>query len=195
MPVWTQNAIGSLQGLAGLACVRGLGLSVKLNPRQSSRVRAWHLAFEQHGAMRCASCGSLLEPVEHGAVEEILKPGEKAEEAIGSLQFRGWRCSHCAPKELHLRVYESPSNAFARCPHCQELTVKRDEPYLIYNLTTPGHDLRITNSHCVNCNYTNHEEECVQTWLASDRSSSGSGSSGDGFSGGSSGGGGAGGDW
>lgn len=196
MARWAQNTLASLQGLAGLAFVHGLGQSVKLKPRQSSRVRTWHLAFERLGSLRCAACGSLLEPVDHGAVEELLKPSEKAAESIGSLEFRGWRCSKCAPEEMHLRVYESTSDSFAFCPHCHELTVQKDDPYIIPEPTLSGRNLRITNSHCVNCDYANQEKEFVQSWIASDGSSGGGSSSSDGgFSGGSSGGGGAGGDW
>lgn len=193
---WVPHLTEALQGFAGVVFVRGLGQSVKLNPRQSSRVRMWHLRFETGGSMRCATCGDILEPVDPATVASILKPSEKAAEGLGSLEFRGWRCRRCAPEAMHLRVYESPSNVFALCPHCQELTVQNDTPYVIPNPTPPGRDLRITNSHCVACDYTNQVKEFVQPWIVIEGSSSGgSDSSGGGFSGGSSGGGGAGGDW
>lgn len=198
-PDASNNLAAFLQGLTGLAFVRGLGQSVKLDPGQSSRQKAWHMKFESVGVMRCAECGGLLEPVEDDAVDRMLKPNEKAAVALGSLQFRGWRCRRCAPEAIHLRGYESTSKSFERCPICKELTVISEAPYVIPNTSTPGPDWRITNSHCVNCDYTNQKKEFVHDWIVSnDNNSDGGGSSsssGGDFSGGSSGGGGAGGDW
>jgi len=200
-PNFSNNLLTSLQGLAGLVFVRGLGQSVKLNPRQSSRVNAWHLAFETGRSMRCASCGETLQPVDHASVETLLKPSQKAAESLGSLQCRGWRCGHCAPEAMHLRVYEFSSKQFAWCPHCQELTVKKEDPYIIREPSSPGRDLRVTNYQCVNCNYTNQVKELCPSWIAAGGSTWGGSSSSDGgggggdFSGGSSGGGGSGGDW
>lgn len=195
----SSNLATSLQGLTGLVLVRGLGQSIKLFPRQSSRAKAWHLSFETAGAMRCAVCGGTLEPVDDDAVERILKPSEKAAVGLGSLQVRGWRCGSCAPETMHLRGYESTSKRFARCPNCQELTVTREDPYVIPNTSFLGPDWQITNSRCVNCDYTNQTKEPARSLIGSDDNSSDSGgfslSSGTDFSGGSSGGGGAGGDW
>lgn len=201
-PHLSHNLAAGLQTLAGLALVRGLGKSVKLHPRQSSREKAWHLRFETAGAMHCAVCGGALEPVEDDAVERIINPNEKAAVALGSLQFRGWRCRRCAPEAMHLRGYESTSKTIERCPKCQELTVISEAPYVIPSTSPPGPDLLITRSHCVSCDYTPQERlELRQAWNGIDvyirgwgglRSGSGSGSD---FGGGSSGGGGAGGSW
>lgn len=199
VPDVRDNLAEYLQGLAGLACVRGLGQSVKLHPGQSSREKAWHLKFETVGVMRCSACGEALEPVRDDDVERNLKPTEKAAVALGSLQFRGWRCHRCAPEVFHLRGYESTSKRFEHCPICQELTVISEAPYVIPNTNPPGPNLRITNSHCVNCDYTNQQRDSIDTWIVSDDNNSDGGgsssSSGGDFGGGSSGGGGAGGDW
>ena len=193
------NGVYNLMALAGWVFVRGLGQSVKLNPSQSSRVNSWRLRFETDGTMRCATCGDMLNLVDHGAMEAILKPSQQAAATLGSLQFRGWRCRHCAPETMHLRGYKSMSSSFDFCPRCQELTVVKDSPHVICDPSSQGRDLRVTYSHCVNCDYTNRRREFVPYWLGSDSSgggeSSGGGSSGGGFSGGSSGGGGAGGNW
>jgi uncharacterized protein len=198
LPCFFFNSVGnlaaSIQGLSGLVLVRGLGQSVKLLPRQSSRKKVWHMRFETIGAMRCAVCGGALEPVEDEAVERSLSPNEKAAVALGSLQFRGWRCRRCAPEAMHLRGYESTSTSFEHCPFCKELTVIIEAPYIIPNTNPPGPDLRITDSHCVNCDYVNQNKEFVRNWIVSDGDNSfGGGSSSS--SGGSSGGGGAGGNW
>ncbi len=193
------NGVYNLMALAGWVFVRGLGQSVKLNPSQSSRVNSWRLRFETDGTMRCATCGEMLNLVDHGAMEAILKPSQQAAATLGSLKFRGWRCRHCAPETMHLRGYKSMSSSFDFCPRCQELTVVKDPPYVISNPSSQGRDVRATYSHCVNCDYTNRQRQFVPYWLGSDSSgggeSSGGGSSGGGFSGGSSGGGGAGGNW
>ena len=197
------NCIGTLaaylQGLAGLVFIRGLGQSVKLLPRQSSRKKVWRLRFETIGAMRCAVCGGSLEPVEDDAVERSLSPTEKGAVELGSLHIRGWRCRRCAPETMHLRGYESASKRFGHCPICREITVIHETPYVIPNTNPPGPDLRVTNSHCVMCDYTHQNKQLIQNWTVSDNNNSdsgGSSSSGGGhFSGGSSGGGGAGGNW
>jgi uncharacterized protein len=188
------NGGNNLLALAGWVLVRGLGRSVKLNPSQSSRVNSWRLRFETDGTMRCSTCGEMLDLVDHGVMEAVLKPSQQAAATLGSLQFRGWRCRRCAPETMHLRGYKSMSSSFDFCPHCQELTVVKDRPYVICNPSSSGRDLRVTYSHCVNCDYTNRRQEFVPYWLGSD-SSGGGESSGGGFSGGSSGGGGAGGNW
>ena len=77
-PEFCNNLVASLQGLVGLVAVRGLGQSVKLQPRQSSRDKAWNLRFETIGSMRCAVCGGRLEPVASDAVEQTLRPNEKS---------------------------------------------------------------------------------------------------------------------
>jgi len=194
------NGVYNLLALAGWVFVRGLGQSVKLNPFQSSRVNSWRLRFETDGAMRCTTCGEVLDLVDHGAMEAILKPSQKAAATLGSLQFRGWRCRRCAPETMHLRDYKSMSSSFDLCPHCQELTVVKEPPYVTCNPLFLGRDLRFTDSYCVNCDYTNRRQEFVPYWK-SFVSSSGGGSSeggsgcGSSDSGGSSGGGGAGGNW
>lgn len=192
----------NLSGIVGWILVRGLGQSVKLTPRQSSRKYASHLRFETVGVMRCATCGGVLEPVDDQAVQHLLKPTEKAAAALGSLQFRGWRCSRCAPAAMHLRGYESTSPNFDYCPNCHELTVINEDPYIIPSTLPPGPDLRIFNKYCVNGNYHNQQTKVVQTsavgsaWAASNMDCGGGGFDGGGdFGGGSSGGGGAGGDW
>lgn len=197
-----QMVLAPWVGLWGLVVVRGLGQSIKLNPRQSSRVGDWRWRFETVGALRCAACGALLEAVEPAAVEEILKPTEKAAAALGSVRFRGWRCRRCAPQQMHLRGYESLSDRFELCPQCQERTVLKDAPYTIANPTPPGADLQITNLHCVHCDYNEQlrqEVEAIPVALedSPDHASRSSGgfSDGGGFSGGESGGGGAGGNW
>jgi uncharacterized protein len=195
------NGVYNLMALAGWVFVRGLGQSVKLNPSQSSRVNSWRLRFETDGAMRCAICGEVLDLVDNGAMEAILKPSQKAAATLGSLQFRGWRCRRCAPETMHLRNYKSMSSSFDFCPHCQELTVVKEPPYVTRNPSFLGRDLRFTNSHCVNCDYTNRRQEFIPYWKGFVSSSSGGGSSdagssgGSSDSGGSSGGGGAGGSW
>ena len=195
-----KNGVSSLLALAGLVFLRGLGQSVKLNPSQSSRVNSWRLRFETDGSMRCATCGEMLDQVDNGAMEAILKPSQKAAATLGSLQFRGWRCRRCAPETMHLRVYKSMSSSFDLCPHCQELTVVKDPPYLTCNPSPLGRELRVTNSHCVNCDYTNRRQEFVPSWwgyasISGGGSSDGEFSGGSSDSGGSSGGGGAGGNW
>lgn len=189
---WAQDDLTRLKALVGVAFVRGLGQSVKLQPTQSSRVQLWHLFFETAGSMRCARCGDLLDPVEQKTVEGMLQPQQKAAETLGSLQFRGWRCRRCAPQQWHLRGYESPSYRFDRCPHCQERTVLKEAPYVVRNPIPP--DVRITNSRCVHCDYNAQVKKIETPWLQLG-SSDGEGSSGDGFGGGSSDGGGAGGSW
>ncbi|MFN6133049.1 MAG: TPM domain-containing protein, partial [Synechococcaceae cyanobacterium] len=204
-PEFCKNLVASLQGLVGLVAVRGLGQSVKLQPRQSSRVKAWNLRFETIGSMRCAVCGGRLEPVASDAVEQTLRPNEKIGLAIGSLQFRGWRCNQCAPEAMHLRIYESTSNKFEYCPTCHELAFIKGDPYFVPSNSPDGPGLLILTRYCVNCGYSTEDRRLVppgggssgdgSDWGGS-ASGGGSGYSGGGdFGGGSSGGGGAGGDW
>lgn len=194
------NGGNNLLALAGWVFVRGLGQSVKLNPSQSSRVNSWRLCFETSGTMRCSTCGEILDLVDHGAMEAILKPSQQAATTLGSLQFRGWRCRRCAPETMHLRGYKAMFSSFGYCPHCQELTVVKDPPYVIRNPSSLGRDLRVTYSHCVNCDYTNRRQDFVPYWqgyvtISGGGSSDGGFSSDSSDSGGSSGGGGAGGNW
>lgn len=186
----------SLKSLTGLAIVLGLRQSIRLDPRQRSRVGAWRLVFERSGSMRCAKCGATLEAVERSEVIQNLNTQERAAEQLGSLQCRGWRCCHCAPEQMHLRCYASSASRFGFCPDCQELTMVKEIPYATPDPSHPGSDLRITTAHCVICNHTSQELETVQAWDGSNGDhGSNSDSGGGGFSGGSSGGGGAGGSW
>jgi uncharacterized membrane protein YgcG len=101
---------------------------------------------------------------------------------------------------MHLRGYKAMFSSFGYCPHCQELTVVKDPPYVIRNPSSLGRDLRVTYSHCVNCDYTNRQQDFVPYWqgyvtISGGGSSDGGFSSDSSDSGGSSGGGGAGGNW
>jgi uncharacterized protein len=193
-PEFNNHLATSVQGLIGLLVMRGLGRSVKLEPRQSSRVKAWHLKFETVGSMRCAVCGGRLEPVASDAVEHTLKPNELTGLAIGSLQFRGWRCNQCAPEEMHLRVYESTSRKFDHCPKCHELAFIEGDRHFTPGNSPNAPGLLFLTHQCMNCDYATEDRQFVPAGGGSS-GWGGSDSGGGGFGGGSSGGGGAGGDW
>jgi uncharacterized protein len=197
-PEFNNHLATSVQGLIGLLVMRGLGRSVKLEPRQSSRVKAWHLRFETVGSMRCAVCGGRLEPVATDAVEHTLKPNELTGLAIGSLQFRGWRCNQCAPEEMHLRVYESTSRKFDHCPKCHELAFIEGDRHFTPGNSPNAPGLLFLTHQCMNCDYATEDRQLVPPGGVSSGDGSdwgGSASGGGDFGGGSSGGGGAGGDW
>ena len=169
---------------------------------------AWLLARLIKGTKpRCESCAREMALLTEQEEDPFLESGQKLEEAMGSVDYRVWRCSGCAQTRIipHKRWF----SGVEKCPGCQHQTVKRTTRILLGRLQQQRQQLILRD--CENCGF--HDERTVTLHLApttdhltasgfaSSSSFSDSGSSFDSSSssssdsGGSSSGGGASGDW
>ncbi|MDJ0798108.1 MAG: TPM domain-containing protein [Calothrix sp. MO_167.B12] len=147
----------------------------------------------------CSQCKQPMEKVEDVAIESYLSEAEKVAASIGSINFEAWRCPKCSLKlndgAFHLIGWISPSPDFQRCPHCQELTVKRTLKTLV--VPTQNFDgTRLIIDQCQLCDYHKEKEKTVpplpsltpasRSSYSSSGWSSGGGIGGGGFGGGGS---------
>ncbi|MUL35470.1 TPM domain-containing protein [Gloeocapsopsis dulcis] len=152
----------------------------------------------------CADCQQPMEQVEDSTVQPYLSKPEVVAQNLGSVKFQGWKCPSCSQKQtgdgFHLVAQESHFSGFRQCPHCQELTITRNEKTVI-SPTQYSSGRRLITDECHSCSYYRQQEEIIPPLpppppppppSSSWGSSGGSGGS---FDGGSSGGGGAGGSW
>ena len=155
----------------------------------------------------CAKCQQPMEKVSDISLTEIQKVTKK----IGSVSYRGYKCSTCT-NELQpysLLAYVSSSSRYQECPECQDFTIIRTAETLEQpTYTSKGKRLVRDTCHCCNDvqektetlpklrrGQSNNSRRSTIYYGGSAGGSSYGGSSGGGFGGGSSGGGGAGGGW
>ncbi|PIG91760.1 TPM domain-containing protein [Gloeocapsopsis sp. IPPAS B-1203] len=153
----------------------------------------------------CGDCQQPMQQVDHAIVQSYLSPPETTAQKLGSVKFQAWKCPRCSQKKtgngFHLIAQESRSSKFRHCPHCQELTITRNEK-IVRSPTQYSSGMRLITDECHSCSYYRQQEEIIpplpppppppppsSSW--GDSGGSGGGS----FDGGSSGGGGAGGSW
>ena len=157
------------------------------------------------GKPRCASCAREMVLLTEQEEDPFLESGQKLEEAMGSVDYRVWRCQGCAQTRIipHKRWF----SGVEQCPGCQHRTVKRTTRMLLGHLQQQRQQLILRD--CSHCGF--HDERTVTLPQASPTdhltassfaSSSSFSDSGSGFSsssssdsGGSSSGGGASGSW
>jgi uncharacterized protein len=166
--------------------------------------------------IHCAKC---RQPMTRASNIQLSKPQQVAQR-LGSVNFRGYKCSSCSDlKSYSLISYISSSSRYRVCPECNELTVTRTETTL-KKATRKSKGKLLISDRCYCCDYCqektidiprlrppsnrgggsggNRSSDYYFGGMAggySSSDSSSSGSSGGNFGGGSSDGGGAGGSW
>lgn len=190
-----QDFLHLLQGFITHKC---LHQPIYLEPEGISRTEYSHKCFENTKVLRCTDCGQPLHQVEPLLVRERLTPSQQVAQVLGNANYSGWQCLNCSPKGIHIRAYEKTSDELIRCPNCNELTVVKYEPEIVYKPMFFMSGLLKTNYKCQSCSYTHEirtETRSAVGFVGGDSfggSDSGGGGS---FGGGDSGGGGAGGSW
>ncbi len=184
--------------LQGFIMHKCLHQPIYLEPEGISRTEYSHKCFENSKVLRCTDCGQPLHQVEPLLVKESLTPAQQVAQVLGNANYSGWQCLNCSPKGIHIRAYEKTFDELIRCPNCNELTVVKYEPEIVYKpmFFMPG--LVKTNYKCQSCSYTHEIRTETRPAISFDGGDSfgGSDSGGGGsFGGGDSGGGGAGGSW
>lgn len=148
----------------------------------------------------CAKCKQPMEKVNEISLSEVQKVAKK----IGSVSYRGYKCTNCNHdlQPYSLIAYVSSSSRYQKCPECDDFTIIRTEETLEEPTTnTKGKNLIIDTCHC--CNYSQEKTEIIPTLRRNDTKNRyvdrtgllGVGFYGGGHGGGYSGGGGAGGGW
>ncbi|MUG99587.1 TPM domain-containing protein [Scytonema sp. UIC 10036] len=191
--------------IGGISIVLIGGTVYLARPRKISIKPEGHTRISQGNYIfLCADCQQLMEKVDETTLASHLSNSEKTGQNLGSVRFEGWKCPNCSQKltnsGYHIVAQESHSSRFRKCPHCQELTVRRTEK-TITPATEYTSGCQLITDECLCCSYHHEQEKVIprlppsfsSSW-GSDSSSSGGGG-GSSFGGGSSGGGGAGGDW
>ncbi|WP_088889519.1 TPM domain-containing protein [Leptolyngbya ohadii] len=159
---WFKVAIVVIGGALGISGGMGWFLfrrSIALTPDGISRVPSWQQWFENSRVLHCKNCGQRLQPAPLASIESRLTPAQKGAEAIGSAEFMGWCCPQCGANKIHLRVYESLSPKFKRCPDCQELTVLLQDSEIIQQPTLLQPGLLRKTYECRCCGYLDEVEQ------------------------------------
>jgi uncharacterized protein len=143
-------------------------------------VRAWW----RRRPRKCDRCAAQMVRLDESSDDAHLKPAEKIEERLGSVDYDLWSCTGCA-NVLKLR-YGTFFTRYAKCPKCSAVT-KRAEQTTLQAPTYDASGLARIDEHCEHCGYQNSYQK---TLPRKTRSSSSSG-----FGGGSSSGRGASGRW
>ena len=159
----------------------------------------------------CAKCKQPMEKVDNIKLNQVQQVAKK----IGSVSYRGYKCSDCSNplQPYSLLAYTSNSSRYQKCPYCEEFTVTRTEEILEQSSYTDEGKSMVKDvcHYCENIwetteviprkrrhTDTNNGSNSSSSYYGGGYSSGGGfggGSSGGGFGGGSSGGGGAGGGW
>ncbi|PPS45759.1 YgcG family protein [Chroococcidiopsis sp. TS-821] len=146
----------------------------------------------------CANCQQPMAKVDKQRIQFYLSQPAVTAQKLGSVKFEGWQCLSCTQKQtgdkFHLVAQESRSSRFQQCPHCQELTVTRQQR-TIQSPTEYSSGRQLITDQCHCCSYRYQYEEIIPPLPPSSSSSDSYSSSDNNFGGGSSGGGGAGGSW
>ena len=167
--------------------------------------------------IHCASCHKPMQRTQFIDLTQAQLIAKK----LGGVSYRGYECPQCNQKNAKscsIVAYFSPSDRFAECPNCKELTVKVSGE-VIEEATKESKGKFLTKKTCHCCDYQTEIIKSVpritpkfvgnKGYLNNGNPShhyynnasnygggyGGGGSSGGGFGGGSSGGGGAGGGW
>jgi len=86
---------------------------------------AWLVARLIKGTKpRCERCGRDMALLTEQEEDPFLQSGQKLEEAMGSVDYRVWKCSGCAQTRIipHKRWF----SGVEQCPGCQHRTIKRN---------------------------------------------------------------------
>lgn len=197
--------------VAGLIATRPKSRKVFINPTKT----VTNLDRQDFRDVYCAKCRQPMEKVNNVALTKVQQIAKK----IGSVSYRGYKCSSCSDKlqPYSLLAYISQSSRYQECPECNDFTVVRTGEILKQSTYT-SKGTRIVRDTCHCCDYVQETTELLPylTRIYSNKGSrsntsgingyygggssgggfgGGSGGVGGGFGGGSSGGGGAGGGW
>ncbi len=118
---------------------------VFVNPHASNTI----LARSNSREIRCSKC---RQPMEKTANIELSQPQQVAQK-LGSVSFRGYKCSSCSPLQSYSLIsYRSSSSRYRVCPNCQELTATRTETTL-EKATRKSKGKLLISDRCYCCDY------------------------------------------
>ncbi|HEY5825035.1 MAG TPA: hypothetical protein VIT44_11745, partial [Cyclobacteriaceae bacterium] len=148
---------------------------------------------------QCKQCGGKSEKRSDSEEDAFLKPGQLAEEKVGSVDYDVWKCSSCAAIEL--LTYPNTNTKYKACPKCKAITWHLSKETTIKKATYSDYGSREEIHFCESCGHKLRKTFTIPILVASSSSgsssssSSGSSSSGGSWGGGSSSGGGASSSW
>ena len=150
-------------------------------------LRRWLRRRPRH----CEDCKSPRMLLDEEADDEHLDPGQRKEEALGSVDYDVWWCESC--QDAQVESYGSWFTSYAKCPRCRYRT-KTENSNTIQSATYDHGGIVGVNVHCKHCDHRDYfTRSTPKLTRPSPSSSSSSGSSS--FGGGRSSGGGSSGSW
>ncbi|MFZ6001103.1 MAG: TPM domain-containing protein [Bacteroidota bacterium] len=152
--------------------------------------------FRKH-PRKCQTCGQKMTLLDDQAEDEYLQKSMLLEEALKSVDYDVWKCSHCS--ELSIEVYYNENTKYVPCPKCKTIAFTETSRRTLHAATTSSTGEREVTKECAYCHHKLIKKETIPRVVQSSSSSSsgwsGSSSSGGSFGGGRSGGGGASSSW
>ncbi|GEM_PF-3324524 len=72
-------------------------------------------------AKECSKCNGKAYRIPQKEIETYLSPGKRKETEMGSVKYKGYRCTKCGNLELEANL--NKSKRFSECPSCHNRTV------------------------------------------------------------------------
>jgi uncharacterized protein len=147
--------------------------------------------WRRYRRRRCPQCQAHMSIVPDSQDDELLEPGQVAEERVRSVDYDVWLCSSCSHR-FTLR-YPRWVTSYGKCPQCANRTKTSTEHVIVAATTSSSGSARVVET-CAFCSFRNEYTKVLPRITQSSSSSSGgsrSSSSSSSFGGGRSGGGGA----
>jgi uncharacterized protein len=147
--------------------------------------------IQRRRSRRCRGCGKAMTKLGESEDDAFLEPGERKEEAVGSVDYDVWMCPGCGQVEK-LR-YGKWFTRYSRCAHCGAVTTNKSTKTLRAATTASGGLVEV-HEHCAHCNQERTYTQATPR-VSTSSSSSSSHRSSSGFGGGHSSGRGSSGKW
>lgn len=146
--------------------------------------------YKLNAKRRCTNCSMDMAKLDEETDDLYLDSGQRIEEALSTINYDVWKCSHCAKYE----VYPRPRwfSSYEKCPECDYKTVEvRTDVIAEPTYTSTG--IERVSMDCHHCQY--HDDKTVVLPVLMESTTYYDSGSSDSSGGGSSSGGGASGSW
>lgn len=173
--------LGAAESSDGLASQTGTIAAVGGGTAAAGGIPAL-LYWRRNRQRNCPRCSTPMERLDEAADDRFLRPGQRFEESIGSVDYDIWQCPQCGHHEQF--QYRNFFSGYERCPSCAVRALKSRSTVTRRATYTSTGERKITKN-CRNCSYHDVEYRTIPRRTRSSSSGGGGGgrSSGGGASG------------
>lgn len=109
----------------------------------------WKLRNLKNGSMTCPVCSHKMDKQKMPQAIGYLKPNQKLEEEIHSIDYEAWHCPNCGHNEV--LGFDNLHSRYNICPHCKTKSYYLDSDRIVQNASSFRKGKGEKTYKCLNC--------------------------------------------